>query len=272
MIRPLLVFTLLASVSGFAQVDVRTIIQRSVAANEADWNATPQYSYFERDQDPKGGTRTFEVMMILGSPYQKLVETNGKPLSAADQAKEEQKLQQTIAQRCNENSQQRAQRIAKYERDRKRDHLLMDQLTQAFDFTLAGEEKLGPFEVYALTATPRPGYQPPNNQAKVLTGMEGKLWIDKQSFQWVRVEAQVIHPVSIEGFLAQVQPGTHFELEKAPVAPNVWLPKHFAMRASAKVLFIFGHNEQEDESYWGYHKTSPAAQPAPGVAEKANPR
>jgi hypothetical protein len=51
--------------------------------------------------------------------------------------------------------------------------------------------------------------------------MQGKLWIDKDSFQWVKVEAQVMHPVSIEGFLAKVEPGTHFELEKEPVATDM---------------------------------------------------
>jgi len=30
--------------------------------------------------------------------------------------------------------------------------------------------------------------------------MEGKLWIDEKTFQWVKVEATVIRPVSIEGF------------------------------------------------------------------------
>jgi hypothetical protein len=43
--------------------------------------------------------------------------------------------------------------------------------------------------------------------------MEGTLWIDKKTFQWVKVEATVIRPVSIAGFLAQVQTGRRFELE-----------------------------------------------------------
>ena len=57
--------------------------------------------------------------------------------------------------------------------------------------------------------------------------MEGTLWIDRDTFQWVKVEAQVTRPVKIVGFLAEVEPGTHFELEKKPIdlraitAPNV---------------------------------------------------
>jgi hypothetical protein len=86
--------------------------------------------------------------------------------------------------------------------------------------------------------------------------MEGKLWIDKQTYQWVRVEAEVVHPVSIAGFLAQVQPGTRFELDKMPVAEGLWLPKHFSMKAQAKILFLFSHNTQDDETYFDYHKAS----------------
>ncbi|MFZ0537399.1 MAG: hypothetical protein WAM47_11070, partial [Candidatus Sulfotelmatobacter sp.] len=100
-------------------------------------------------------------------------------------------------------------------------------------------------------------YRPPNMETEALTGMEGKLWIDRASFQWVKVEAQVMHPVSIAGFLAQVEPGTHFELEKQPVAPDIWLPRHFAMKAHAKILFVIPHRDQEDDTYFDCHKAGP---------------
>ena len=243
-----------------AQSQVETIIQRSVEANERDWKADAEYGFFERDIE-NGADRTNHVTMIDGSPYYQLVELNGKPISTADQAKEEQKLQQTIAQRKRETPSQRAARVVRYQRDRTRDHLLMEQLTKAFSFKLEGEQKFGDFEVYVLAATPLPAYTPPNRDTRVLTGMNGKLWIDKKTYQWVRVEAHVIHPVAIEGFLARVEPGTEFELEKMPVGEGIWLPKHFAMKAYAKILGLFSHHEQEEESYWGYHK-GPANAPA----------
>jgi hypothetical protein len=239
--------------------DAKTIIQRSVEANARDWKAAPDYDNYERDLQPGGGTKTYEVMMILGSPYQRLVAVNGKPLPAEQQKQEQQKLDATIAQRRNESPSEKAERIAKYEKDRKRDHLLMEQLTQAFDFVVTGEKKLNGRDVYVLKATPRKGYQPPNMETEVLTGMQGMLWIDKKTFQWVKVEAQVLHPVSIEGFLAKVEPGTRFELEKMPVEDDIWLPTHFSMKAQAKVLFFFSHKSQADETYYGYHK---ANQPA----------
>lgn len=266
-----LVCTLSASTSVVAQLPVETIIQRSVEANELDWKRESEYTHFERDKE-NGQDKSYEVMMIDGSPYQRLVAINGKPLSEQEQRAEEEKLQQTASQRQHESPTERAKRIANYEKDRKRDHLLLDQLTKAFNFSLVGEEKLASRDVYVLQATPRPGYRPPSRETKVLTGMQGRLWIDKQSFQWVKVEAEVIHPVSIEGFLARVSPGTRFELEKAPVDNNVWMPTHFAMRANAKIMFLFNRNSQEDDTFWGYRRTGPISPAAAQQSLKRAPR
>ena len=236
--------------------DAGTIIRRSVEANAEDWKAAPQFDYFERDREENGETRTYEVIMILGSRYERLVAVNGKPLTAEQQAQEEQKLKAAIAERKKESPQEREKRVANYKEERERDHLLMQEMTKAFDFKVVEESRLGNHQVYVLEATPRQGYNPPDNKAKVLTGMRGKLWIDKQTFQWVKVEAHVIQPVSIAGFLARVEPGTRFELEKMPVAAGIWLPSHFAMKAKAKELLVFTHHEHEEETYYGYHRSA----------------
>jgi hypothetical protein len=252
----ILIFVLSTAWSDSTQPSVSDIIRRSVEANEHDWTAAPGYAYFERDQNGRD-TRTYEVSVLLGSPYYRLIAVNGRQLSPQEQKEEQQKWREAIAHRRNESPKRRAQRIAQYERDRKRDHLLMEQLAKAFDFTLLGEAQLGPYGVYALRATPRAGYQPPNTEAQVLTGMQGKLWIDRKTSQWVKVEAEVMHPVSIEGFLARVEPGTRFEFEKMPIAEGVWFPKHFAMKSQSKILFLFTHKTQADETYFDYHKSSP---------------
>jgi hypothetical protein len=132
----------------------------------------------------------------------------------------------------------------------------MDQLTKAMDFELIGEQELQSRKVYVLKATPRADYRPPTMEAEALRGMEGKLWIDQATYQWLKVEAQVVHPVSIEGFLACVEPGTRFELEKMPVEDDIWLPSHFSMKSRAQVFFFFTRKSEEEETYYGYHKDS----------------
>jgi hypothetical protein len=192
------------------------------------------------------------VTFFEGTPYQRLIAVNGKPLSAQQNAEEQKKQEQATAQRRSESSEDRQKRIEKYQKDRNRDNQMMDQLTKAFNFSLEGQRKVRGFTVWTLKATPKPGYNPPNMETQVLPGMEGELWIDQKTYNWVRVTAHVIHPVSIEGFLAQVQPGTRFELEKSPVGNGVWQPTHYSMRANAKVLHMFSHNSFDDETYFDY--------------------
>ncbi len=231
--------------------DAAGIVNLSAAANDRDWAAASNYSYMERDRTGHA-TKTYQVRMILGSPYQKLTAVNGQPLSAEEQAEAERKLAHEIEQRRNETPTQRQSRIAAYRQGRRRDHLLITQLVSAFNFKLLGEQTLAGHRVYVLDARPRPDYIPPDRDTKVLTGMQGKLWIDRATYQWVRVVARVIRPVWIEGFLARVDPGTRFALDYAPVNADIWLPTHFVMSSHAKVLFVFSRHEEADQTYFDY--------------------
>ena len=239
------------------QTDAQGLIERSAQVSTLDWEAAPDYECVERDWEANGATKTFEDLMIMGSPYQRLIAVNDKPLSHLQQQDQQRQLERTIEQRRNESPDQRAQRIATYRKSRDRDHLMLAQLVKAFDFTLVGQQKLGKYDVYVLRAVPRRDYQPPNKEAEVLKGMRGTLWIDKKTYQWVKVEARVTRSVWIEGFVAEVEPGTRFELEKMPVDDHIWLPRHYQMTARARVLFLFRHRSQDNETYYDYRRISP---------------
>ena len=250
-IKLVLLSSVLVSALGAQDTAAEAIIQKSVAANARDFRASPLYSHKER-QITDHGPKEFLVEMIDGSPYHRLLSENNQPLSPQREAAEKQKEQAEVSKRHAENPDQRRQRIARFEKDRTRDQKMLDQLTAAFTFSLLGNEDLDGFHVYHLKATPRPGYNPPNMETQVLPAMEGELWIDQKSSQWVKVVAEVIRPASIEGFLAQVQPGTRFELDKKPVSSEVWFPSHFVMSSKAKVLFVVNHSSSNDETYFDY--------------------
>lgn len=235
-----------------ASPDVKTIISRSVEANHRDFTAAPHYNYKEEDLSA-GGSKTYQVTMIEGSPYRRLIAINGEPLPQDQASQEKQKQAEAVRLRQSETPGARSTRMAKFQQGRRRDSAMMSQLTVAFNFTLEKEDSVRGHHVYVLKAVPKTGYRPPNRECEVLPGMEGRLWIDQESFQWVQVEAEVIRPVSIGGFLATVHPGTRFELEKDPVGDgSAWLVSHFKMQASAKVLYLFNKNAQEEDKYWDY--------------------
>jgi hypothetical protein len=250
--KPLSGFALLLALQLPGQApDLQEVIANSVIANQKDFDAAPRYNWKERDRTP-AGSKTYQVTMIEGTPYYRLLAENDQPLSPERQQEELQKQQHATEKRRSESPEARRARIAKFVKDRTRDQNMTEQLTKAFNFTFVGTKKVRGFEVWVLKATPRPGYQPPNMDAQVLLGTQGELWIDQHSYQWVHVHATVIRPVSIEGFLARVEPGTQFDLQKSPIGDGIWQPSHYSMRAQAKVLFMFNHSSQEDDTYWDY--------------------
>lgn len=235
--------------------DPEEIVRRSIEFSQKDWKQVSEYDYFERALEGGGKSKTYQVQMMLGSRYRRLIAVDNKPLSAEAEAREERLFQKTLADRERETPEQRERRLAQHQKELDRQQPFVDQMLKAFHFTLLGREVVGSREVYVFKAQPRRGYHPPNSRAKALTGMEGTLWIDATGFRWVRVEAEVKHPVSIEGFIARVEPGTRFELEQQPTAEGIWLPTRFAMRTRAKVLFLFSRKEQQDSTYYGYRKS-----------------
>lgn len=246
-----LVAALSSPLADAAPPEVKDIIQRSVEANHRDFQQDPHFVHKERDRN-QNGDRSFEVMMIDGWTYNRLIGLNGKPLSADQEQQAAQKERAERQRRDSMSEGDRQQARQKYERERERNATMMEQLTAAFDFHLDGQRTIKGQTVWVLRAVPKPGYRPPNRDSEVLPGMQGELWIDERTYQWVRVTAQVIHPVSIEGFLATVEPGTRFELDKIKVTDSYWGAAHFIERADAKVLMFFNHREHEDDTFWDY--------------------
>lgn len=232
------------------------IVRKSVVATDRSWNAAPNWAFTERDVDIKGNEKrmkTWEVVMLYGSPYNKLIAVDNKPLSSEERAKEEEKFRHEVESRKKESPSARSKRIEKYQQERTQDHALMREMADAFNYKMVGETSIRNRPAYVLDATPKPGYQPKLRDARVLTGMKGKMYVDKATFQWAKVEAEVIKPVSFYGFLAKVEPGTRFVLEQAPVKGSLWMPLHFVQVVDAKALGIIDKDSNHEESYSNYH-------------------
>ncbi len=259
----LIVFTVGAVYGAQAGgVNVQDIIRKSVAATEGNWKEAPRYAFVEHDiisKKDRGKTvKTYEVLMIDGSPYNRLTAINDHGLSKSAQAAEDAKLQQEISKRNDESARERVRRIAKYQKERTQDEAMMREMADAFTYRLMAETKLDGRDVYEFAATPKPGYVPKTRETKVLSGMKGTLWVDKATYQWVKVQAEVIRPVSFYGFLAKVGPGTSFLLEQEPITANLWMPKHFAVKVRATALGIINEDSTDDETYRDYRPMTKA--------------
>lgn len=232
------------------------IIRKSVEAIQSDWAQTPKYSFLERDVETKRHSpatdKTYRVLMIDGSPYNFVTAVNDEPLSPDEKATEQRKLQREIERRQKESERERQHRVAKYRKESEHNHQMLQEMVSAFVFHLTGEAQIDGHACWVMDAQPKPGYEPGDREGRVLKGMRGQLWIDKATNQWVKVHAEVVKPVTFYGFLAKVAPGTEFDLEQAPVADGVWLPKAFHESVHASALGFFSENSNETETYRDY--------------------
>lgn len=241
--------------AGTAGVNPSELIARSIQVTEANWKAAPNYSLLvtrARKSDDSTLSKTQRVVMIEGSPYQMLLAENGQSLSPARHKQEEQRLRREIRKRGEESVRERRRRMADYQEDRERDHMLLSELGTALNYSLQGEQTIDGHPAWLIEGTSRPDYVPPDRMLRILTAIRVQIWIDKASLQWVRVTGEVVHPVPFYGIIAKVEPGTSFELRQAPVGGGLWMPTDFTVHAKAVILGLVNRDFTEETKYADY--------------------
>jgi len=236
------------------------LLQHATIAMRADWNAFPGFAFVERDSEiTQRNTKvtTDRVFMIEGSDYYMRIAVNDKPLTEEQLAEEHEKLRQEVYRRSNETESQKRRRSDRYWKERNQTDILLQEYMKAFDFTIAGEEVINGYSACVLDAKPRLDYRPPNREAKILTGMQGRLWIETHDFHWLKAEAEVLKPVSILGVAVRVLPGTHMELLMAPVSPSLWLVSSFTV--SVKASIVWKTIERSEVTSWGEYQPASSA-------------
>ncbi len=241
--------------------DLDEIVRRGNATLQADWAADPDYAYIERDEAQKGRRvtiRTSRVVYIAGSDYYLPLAIDDKPLTPDQERSELQKLKNEVQRRNAEGPEARRDRIAKYKKERDANEALVFDFPNAFNFELLREETMNGYPAYVLSGTPKKRTGGPMSiAAKVLSGMRGTVWVDKEHFHALRVECDVVSPVPIYGILARVLPGTHIQFGMAPVTDSIWLISELSMKLMVSKLLIFNSEQQTHSTYTDYRLNGP---------------
>jgi hypothetical protein len=219
--------------------DARHIIGQSVVATERSLEARDRYTFVERDQDRRLDSQgqlqsekidVTRMILVNGARFEQLVQRNGQLPSAEEQKK----LNQDFEKLKHETPQERTARLGKEQENRS----FLRDVVEGFDFSLLGEEVLGGRPTYVFQVMPHPGYHARGKYGKMFSKVEGKLWIDKSDFGWIKVEGQVTQSFSLGLFVARVQRGSSIVLEQKNVGDAVWVPQRLEVRASARILFL----------------------------------
>ena len=221
-------------------LDVRQIVDFSIAAMQRHWQARLHYTFVEHSEsrrlDLAGQVKSEDVrvtktILVDGVPFEQLVERNGHPPSA----EEERKQREDLDKLKGEPPEQRAVRLHKQDED---NTSIIQEVPKAFDFQLVGEDVVNDRRAYVLQATPHPGYQAQGKYGKMFSKVAGKLWVDQQDLGWIKVEGQVIQPFSLGLFLVRLLPGSQIKMEQTRVDNGIWMPERVEVRAAAKIFLV----------------------------------
>jgi hypothetical protein len=257
-------FTLIACLPAIlAAQDPREIVRRSVEIDRKNLEIARNYTYLERHEarelDGSGKVKsteiqTWDVTLLEGSPYRRLVARNDQPLPPKEVKKEEDKLRQSIEQRRKETKEQRERRIADWERRRERQREPLKELPDGFDFRLIGEERFDSGPAYVIDAMPKPGYKPRRPSAAYLPKVKARLWISQNDYHWVKVEVETLDTISFAGFLVRVSKGGRLTIEQTRINNEVWMAKSVTLRASARIALIKSLHEELIITFTDYKK------------------
>jgi hypothetical protein len=194
--------------------------------------------------------------MIDGSEYRLALAVDDQPLPPDRQKAELIKLKREVERRQSENPSARRARINAWKKKRDENGELLLDFPTVLTFQLLGEETRNGHSAYVLAATPAPGFVPATRAARVLSGVQGKAWVEKETLHPMLVECTVVTPVPVYGALASVLPGTQIEIKMTPVTDSTWLIEEVSTKLNVSKLHIFKSTAVMRSTYNQYRLNS----------------
>lgn len=256
--------------------DPKEIVRRSVEIDHKTAELARNYTCQQREVFKHLGShgevkstevKTWDITVLYGEPYSRLIQKDDQPLSEKDEKKEEEKLDKFLEKRKNESEQDREKREAKEKKEREEQRAFLRDVVNAYDFRIAGSETIDGRDAWVIEATPRNDFHPTQPHADILPKIKGKVWIDKQDYNWVKAQAEAIDTISFGLFIARVHKGSEFSFEQVHLNNEVWLLRRFYLNASARILIFKNESIEQEDTFSNYKKFVTGTKILPGVQE-----
>jgi len=207
--------------------------------------------YRQRKVGVKGDT-TREVLVSRDGNVARLVERDGQPITAAEDADERARLTDEVDSpddfmRHHRRDAEMRESVIK----------VVGMMPEAMLYSYApGQPQLKGEggNLVVLDFQPNPSFHPPTMFAECLTGLEGRVWIDPRTQTLMRIEARVLRPVNMGfGILAKIYPGGTLALDQVNLGGEQWVYSHLDEHLTARVLMVKNMPEDSVITSWDFH-------------------
>ena len=217
---------------------------------DASWNelhaGNNGHPFRYRVHDVDSGKSTVkEHVEARDGDVSRLLEKDGKPLSASADAAERARLEKLRG-----DPEAMAARRKKSHAESVRENEMIRLLPEAFTYTLLGMVSGPNGPCYRLGFAPNPAFNPPDRQAEVYHGMAGELWIDQAQQRIVRLDAHLIADVDFGwGIAGRLYKGGTILVEERDVGDHHWETTHEDLNLHGKILLVKSLDVVETEDY-----------------------
>lgn len=231
-------------VAGGGNVTEKALVDRALA-NElhAAQDSRHPMRYQLRKTSPRL-TTTKEIFETSDGEVARLVAIDDKPLSEADEQKEEARLDELLGNP----GRQRHRKQAENE-DEDRALKVLRVLPYAFVYQYAGSAESPSGKMEKFTFRPNPSFNPPDLETELLTQMAGEIWIDAMHERVTHLDGHLQQDVDFGwGILGRLNKGGWILIEQADVGDGLWRIVNFKMQMSGRVVFktrVFDTTEEE---------------------------
>jgi hypothetical protein len=255
-LRLLITVALLSPLQAQDAVD---IVRKSLDRDANTYERSKNYTYLarqeERQFDGSGKVKstesqTFDISILAGRRYERVVEKNDKPLLEKEQKQELEKMDRELAKRQKETPSERA----KLEKERTGNRRYLQEVPAAYNLRLLGTELVSGKPAWVIAAEPKPGYKPALDRAKILTKIRAKIWIDQAEYQWVKVDAEAIQLLSFGFGLVRIGAGGKLHFEQMRINDEVWLPSLLSASGDARLGYLKKLRGDVNVTYRDYRK------------------
>ena len=221
----------------------------------------------------------YTFFYLNGQEVTTRVKKDGKPLSAEEQRKENEKTQKRIEElQKREVKKEAKEEKAKQEgKSEEKDEPGIEVFLRACQFVNPRRERFRGQDVLVFDFEPNPEFKPHKMVEKLAQKLAGVVWIDEKALDVARLEAYFTGDMKIAGgLLANLQKGTSFVFEQAFVNNEVWLPTYMEAHVGVRFLLVKGIKASVVTRYWDYKKfnvetLSTIAKPKASEAPSADP-
>lgn len=239
--------------------------------NDYTYHVHLEQQRLRKDGSIKSGEVTdSESLTLEGVRVNRVVARDGKPLDAAEQAKENERLDKEVAKA----KERRAKAAAEGQKTDPRGDTIITvaRLLELGSFSNERRIEYGGRPTIVLDYAGDPKAKTRSSAEAVVKDLVGTVWIDEADRVLVRGQGHFLKDFKVGGgLIADVRKDSSFDFEARRVNDSVWLPATIDGRGSIRVLLVAGFDGQLHLTASDYRRFRTSTRIVAGPSTPAEP-